>query len=76
MCHRRGLDRQELPATSRCVFRALSGVARGTPSLSRPVRLQMKDGAGGRVMPWHHNRYVLNALRGEGHRGVGSAIGT
>ena len=63
------------PCDQPLVFRAFSGVVRGTPPLSRPVRHPAEVGDGGRVAPRRHGCYV-DRLCSEGHSSVGSAIGT
>jgi len=56
------------------VFRACSGVVRGTPPLSRPVRHPAEKGAGGRDAL--RRQLLCYRLCSEGHSSVGSAIGT
>ena len=50
---RGSLSQRPRPTGTLCdqplVFRACSGVVRGTPPLSRPIRHRVESGAGGRV---------------------------
>ena len=67
--HRRILVRLKHPVVSRYVFRACSGVVRGTPRLSRPGQSLAELGAGGRGLIYET---VLPdpCLRSEGHSSI------
>lgn len=57
------------------VFRAFSGIVRGTPPLSRPIRHPAEEGDGGRGLI-KGDRLLRSHLGGEGHSSVVSAVGT
>ena len=68
------------PARTLCdqplIFRAGSGVVRGTPPLSRPIRHPAEGGDGGRGLIKGDRLLWSQRLRGEGHSSVVSAVGT